>query len=111
LAGVVSPAEVPRLLHVLAFAEKHHGEIEKQIGPHYYLAMLGITPQWQGRGWGDALLKPMLDHCDEEGATAYLESSTRRSVRLYARNGFETIAVGRYRGATEPLTFMYRRPR
>jgi hypothetical protein len=53
----------------------------------------------------------MLDRCDEEGATAYLESSTRRSVRLYARNGFETIAMGRYRGATEPLTFMYRRPR
>lgn len=111
LTGVVSLAEIPRLLHVLGFTERMHGKIEREkIGPHYYLAMVGISPEWQRLGWGDALLKPMIDRCDEEGATAYLESATKRSVPLYERNGFEVIAKGSYRGATEPLHFMWRDP-
>lgn len=111
LTGAVTPAEVARLSYVLGFVEDKHRQIERYIGPHYYLAMVGITPQWQSRGWGDALLKPMLERCDEEGAVAYLESSTTRSVPLYERNGFEVVAVGRYRGGTEPLHFMQRQPR
>lgn len=111
LAGKTSPGEVLRLLHVLSFAEGKHQEIEDARGPHWYLAMLGVTPKWQGKGWGDALMKPVLDHCDETGEAAYLESSTPQSVPLYERNGFEVIAKGRYRGATEELHFMWRNPR
>lgn len=111
LIGVTSPVEVMRFMNLLGFVEGKHKEIEQFIGPHYYLAMIGIAPQWQGKGWGDALLKPMLERCDEENATAYLESSTERSVPLYERNGFEVIAKGHYRGARHPLHFMRRKPR
>lgn len=112
LIGVTSPPEIARFLNLLGFVEGKHKEIERSVGPHYYLAMLGIVPEWQGKGWGDVLLQEMTKRCDEEGATAYLESSTTRSVPLYERNnGFEVVAKGRYRGATEPIHFMVREPK
>lgn len=108
LVGVTSPAEVARLGNALGFIESRHAEIERVKGGHYYLPMIGITPDWQSMGWGDALLKPMLERCDEEGVPAYLEASTPLSVPLYERNGFRVIAKGRYRGANEQLHFMWR---
>lgn len=110
LAGKTGPGDVARLLRVLGFAEGEHKEIEKERGLHWYLAMLGVTPEWQGRGWGDALMRPVLERCDERGEAAYLESSTPQSVPLYERNGFEVIGKGRYKGATEDLHFMWREP-
>lgn len=54
----------------------------------YYLAAIGIAPEGQGRGVGSALMEPMLERIDAEGAPAYLEASTTRSRGLYARHGF-----------------------
>ncbi len=111
LIGTVSPVDLARLSGALSFVERKHKKIEKLIGPHYYLAILGVAPYWQGRGYGDALLQPMLERCDEEGATAYLEASSSRSVPLYERNDFVTITSGRFKGGTEPIHFMFRRPK
>lgn len=111
LTGVVTLAEIAKLSYVLGFVEGKHKEIEDKLGPHMYLAMLGVTPEWQSRGWGDALMRPTLEKCDNEGIPAYLEASTPRNVPLYERNGFRVIAKGQYRGATEQLHFMWRQPR
>jgi GNAT superfamily N-acetyltransferase len=56
--------------------------------PHWYLAVMGVAPEWQGKGLGSALMKPALDSLDGDGIPAYLESSTPRSRALYARHGF-----------------------
>jgi ribosomal protein S18 acetylase RimI-like enzyme len=56
---------------------------------HAYLAVMGVGPEWQGRGLGTALMRPMLDALDADGRAAYLEASTPRSRELYRRNGFE----------------------
>lgn len=55
---------------------------------HWYLAILGTEPAAQGRGIGSALLRPVLDRCDEDGVGAYLESSKERNLAYYARHGF-----------------------
>lgn len=110
LKGVVTPAEAARLLYVLSFTEDKHNEIEQSRGLHRYLAMLGVAPQWQGMGWADELMAPVLAECDAKGEAAYLESSTPQSIPLYERNGFEIIAKGHYRNATEDLHFMWRDP-
>ncbi|MBL8554969.1 MAG: GNAT family N-acetyltransferase [Phenylobacterium sp.] len=78
--------------------------------PHWYLAMIGVDPAQQGRGWGSAVLKESLRRIDEAGATAYLESSNPRNVPLYERFGFEVM------GFVQPGDFpglhpMIRRPR
>jgi GNAT superfamily N-acetyltransferase len=31
---------------------------------HWYLPFIGVDPEWQGKGLGTALLRPILDRCD-----------------------------------------------
>jgi GNAT superfamily N-acetyltransferase len=79
--------------------------------PHWYLATLGTDPEAQGKGIGSALLRPVLDHCDEEGWPAYLESSKERNVPFYARHVFTVVKeVPLPRGGPTFWT-MWREPR
>lgn len=78
--------------------------------PHWYLAMIGVDPARQGRGYGSAILKESVKRCDEDGVIAYLESSNPKNVPLYERYGFEVM------GHVQPGDFpglypMIRRPR
>lgn len=78
--------------------------------PHWYLAILGTDPSAQGRGIGSALLRAVLDRCDEDGVAAYLESSKEANVAFYARHGFRvTEEVRLPRGPQAWL--MWREPR
>jgi GNAT superfamily N-acetyltransferase len=60
--------------------------------PHFYLAVLGTDPEAQGRGLGSALLRGVLDQCDQDGIGAYLESSKESNIAFYARHGFRVLA-------------------
>lgn len=62
-------------------------------GPHWYLPFIGVRTAAQGRGIGAALLAHGLARVDRDGLPAYLEATSRRSVPLYRRFGFETIGV------------------
>src|SRR5215210_1835371 len=83
----VNGRNFPRLATVLRLIEAKHPKDR----PHYYLAVLGIEPELQGRGFGSALMQPVLNRCDREGVPAYLESSKRRNVVLYERHGFRVV--------------------
>ena len=67
----------------LLYFDRHH-----PTEPHWYLQMLGTDPDAQGRGVGSALLRTVLDRCDEAGARVYLEASKEKNVPFYARHGF-----------------------
>lgn len=56
--------------------------------PHWYLSVLGVAPEAQGRGWGARLIEPVLARCDEMGLHAHLESSNPRNHSFYLRHGF-----------------------
>jgi GNAT superfamily N-acetyltransferase len=56
--------------------------------PHWYLGVLGTSPAHQGKGVGSAVLQPVLEHCDEAGLPAYLESSKEANIPFYNRHGF-----------------------
>jgi GNAT superfamily N-acetyltransferase len=58
---------------------------------HYYLFILGVEPEWQGKGIGAALMRPILERCDREKLPAYLEATTPRNCELYLRNGCEVV--------------------
>jgi GNAT superfamily N-acetyltransferase len=65
--------------------------------PHWYLPLIGVAPERQGRGLGAALLRPILAAADAAGLPAYLEATSPASVPLYARHGFlpfGAISVG-----------------
>ena len=103
----------PRLLPRLPMVVWGMTGIERRHPPrplHWYLAVLGTDPVAQGRGVGAALLRPVLDRCDEDGLGAYLESSKESNIAYYARFGFRVTAVARLpRGPRAWL--MWRDPR
>ena len=61
--------------------------------PHYYLQVIGVLPQAQGKGYSSQLLKPVLDLCDQQGHAAYLETATPNNISLYRHFGFEILNI------------------
>lgn len=92
-------------LGVLSMLEKHH-----PTAPHYYLEFLGTAPEHQGKGFGGALLTPMLQRCDDEGVGAYLESSKESNLAFYGRFGFEVTEVITHKAGVQQW-LMWRKPR
>ena len=60
--------------------------------PHWYLPLIGVDPNAQNRGIGQALLRHALARCDRERVPAYLESTSPRNSWLYERFGFKAVA-------------------
>ncbi len=96
---------LPRILRALAALESNH-----PAEPHYYLAYAGVDPEWQGRGLGAALLRPVLDRCDAEQMPAYLEASSPRNRALYERLGFEVTEEFQVGKGSPPVWRMWRAP-
>ncbi len=94
-------------LGVLSTMEKAHGEVEF---PHYYLEIIGTDPAKQGKGFGAALMQPMVDRSDTEGVGMYLESSKESNVAFYGRFGFEVRKVLQLKNGPDMWT-MWRKPR
>jgi GNAT superfamily N-acetyltransferase len=97
---------IVRLMRLLNLMESKHPHDD-----HYYLALVGVAPAWQGRGFGAALMRPVLERCDADGLPAYLEASTERNRALYERHGFEVVEEIHAPGGGPPLWRMWRQPR
>lgn len=96
-----------RRLTALAEVDTHHPH-----EPHWYLAVLGTDPAHQGRGFGSAVMEPVLARADEEGLGCYLESSKESNVAFYARHGFRvTQELDLAKGSGPRLWLMWRDPR
>jgi ribosomal protein S18 acetylase RimI-like enzyme len=96
---------LPRIVRSLAVLESNHPS-----EPHYYLTFVGVEPEWQGRGLGAALMRPILDRCDEAKLPAYLEASSPRNRVLYERHGFEVTEEFALGHGSPPLWRMWRPP-
>ena len=107
LPGVLAAArlELPRLVRYLALVESKHPH-----EPHWYLAVLGVAPASQGRGFGSHLMQPVLERCDSERTPAYLETDTERNVQLYERHGFKVTEKFPLPGGGPPIWLMWRDP-
>lgn len=99
---------IPRALRGLGRIEHAHGE---QPQEHYYLAVLGTRTALQGKGYGAALLAPVLGTCDRDGVGAYLESSKEANIPFYRRHGFEVVAEIPFGPGGPTLWGMWRDPR
>ncbi|MEQ5872093.1 GNAT family N-acetyltransferase [Sagittula sp. NFXS13] len=106
----VVEASVPASRHEDVFAVFEAMGHTHPKEPHWYLPVMGVAPERQGRGLGTALMRPVLERCDTTGSIAYLEATTERSRALYARLGFEQ--TGTIRAADCPPIYpMVRQPR
>jgi ribosomal protein S18 acetylase RimI-like enzyme len=68
--------------------------------PHWYLAVLGVDPEHQGRGLGGRLLEALFELAREGPTPVYLESDRPESVRFYRGRGFESRAERGVHGVT-----------
>ena len=71
------------------FIEKKHAEIISV--PHWYLALLGVDPEFQGQGYSGILVRSMLSRIDRESLPCFLETSKEKNVLIYGRFGFQVI--------------------
>jgi ribosomal protein S18 acetylase RimI-like enzyme len=79
---------LPQLFSILEQMGTYH-----PTEPHWYLPLLGVKPDMQGRGLGSALLRHALQQCDHARVPAYLESSNPRNIPLYERHGFRVLGT------------------
>ena len=85
---------------MLGESDKAHHELKE---PHYYLALLGTDPLYQRTGAGSAALQPVLERCDAEGVSAYLETQKEENLAYYARHRFELARKLEVKGAPAAL--------
>ena len=78
------------------------------VESHWYLPLMGVDANRQGRGYGSALLRHALQRCDRDGLPAYLEATSPRNRALYAAHGFEEMGVIQT-GGSPPMWPMMRR--
>ena len=67
--------------------------VHQRLAPfgHWFLQVIGVDPQFQGKGYAGKLLKPMLARIDEEGLSCYLETIDEHNVSFYKHFDFEVI--------------------
>lgn len=66
---------------------------EELIAPDaWYLSIVGLKPEFQGKGLGGGLIKPILNQTDQQNLTTYLETFTPANISFYKRIGYETTA-------------------
>ena len=76
----------------------------------WYLSIIGIAPQAQGRGLGRKLLEPMLAEADAATASCYLETFSMRNVTFYTRLGFGVVGMPHEPTTGAHYAIMLRRP-
>ena len=60
--------------------------------PHWYLLIVAVDPELQGRGVGTALVAEGLARADQSACPCYLETSEERNIAFYERHGFAVVA-------------------
>ena len=92
-------------LRLLSYFEKRHPQ-----EPHWYILVIGVDPEFQGKGKGAELFAPVLRRADQEQQAVYLESSNPRNLRFYERHGFRVVSEERPVQGCPPIFPMWRSP-
>lgn len=103
LAATVEPARIDAVTGAMAACAAL-----APTAPHSVLHSIGVPLHAQGAGAGSALLRQLLDRCDQRDRPAYLESSNPRNLRFYERHGFRLLGSVPLPGGVTGMTPMLR---
>ena len=59
--------------------------------PHWYLSLIGVEPNHQGKGFGQQLLSTAINRIDPEGKPIYLETNNEKNIEIFKRSGFRIL--------------------
>ena len=86
LTKIIGLRQLVKFIHIINLVQKHHPS-----EAHYYLQLIGVSPDHQGQGLASKVLTPILTKSDQHGIPCYLETATPSNVGLYRHYGFEVI--------------------
>jgi len=58
---------------------------------YFYLYMIGVLNEAQGKGLASKLMNPVLEECKLKNVPVFLETANPRNVEIYKKKGFEII--------------------
>jgi hypothetical protein len=61
--------------------------------PYWYLDVVIVSPEFQGKGFASKLIKPFLEEASSNGSKVYLETQNKNNVPIYEKYGFRLIKV------------------
>lgn len=89
LPAVLGAAAAERFFSVLAAIDPYH---HRDVPPaHWYVMVVGVAPEEQGKGIGRALLQPIIKRADTSALPCYLETAQPANVGLYEGLGFRRV--------------------
>jgi len=67
--------------------------VHKHLIPshHWYLSIIGINPQCQGKGLSRVLFDSMLNKIDDQNIPCFLDTNNEKNLPIYARFGFKIL--------------------
>lgn len=90
LPAIVGEAAAGRFSSIMGLLESHHHRDAPSA--HWYVTVLGVAPEAQGRGFGRALLQPVLDRAAAAGVPCYLETAQPGNAAFYEHLGFRRLS-------------------
>ena len=58
------------------------------LGPYIHLLIMGVSKEFQGKGFGGKLLRAVIEKAEIERVPIYLETQKEANVSLYEKYGF-----------------------
>jgi len=78
------------------------------IGPYIHLAIIGVSQEFQGKGFGGKLLRAVVEKAEIERKSIYLETGIETNVTLYEKYGFYVHKKINFPGLNIPMWLMVR---
>jgi GNAT superfamily N-acetyltransferase len=58
------------------------------LGPYIHLLIMGVSQEFQGKGFGGKILRALIEKAETERKPIYLETQKEENVSLYEKYGF-----------------------
>jgi len=80
---------IKKMMHFQLNAISIRKELIKD--PYWYLLLVAVSPENQGKGFASKLLKPMLFEAEKRKEPFFLETHNPRNLPIYEKLGFRVI--------------------
>jgi GNAT superfamily N-acetyltransferase len=77
--------------------------------PYMTLTAIGVKPEHQQKGYSKLLINNMLHKLDKKGIPCYLETTTKKNIKIYEKYGFQTIDKIVIPNTSIPIYLMFRK--
>jgi ribosomal protein S18 acetylase RimI-like enzyme len=58
------------------------------LGPYIHLLIMGVSQEFQGKGFGGKLLRAVIEKAETERKSIYLETQKEANINFYKKYGF-----------------------